>query len=277
MSQTRKESKLPSKKEREQSFFEFVFNRPVVMANSLAQQLIYPKKEDVLSSSEKKIILYLISRVEKGDKTFSPRVIEIPLLAKIAGYKLSGGTNIKRFHQSIKELANKKFEVGYSQLSINQWIKPPIFDENNSTVELCLHDDMRYYVLGLKETPKTIFQYKYVAGLHKKHSVDLYLLLRSALRLQAWEEKMSRFYWKLGNAYDHFSVIEKRVLLPCLDEINDSTDLIVGYTPVYKGRLVTSIKFSIHENIFHTGGDIDDKGTAKANFQYQNEHPELQK
>lgn len=273
MSQTRREFKLPSKKEREQSFLEFVFDRPVVVANSLAQQLIYPKKEDVLTSSEKKIILYLISRVKKTDRAFDPRIIEVSLLAKIIGYRISGGSRLKQFKQSLIELANKKFEVGSSQLSINQWIKPPVFDKDNSTVELCLHDDMRHYVLKLEETPKTIFQYKYVAGLHKKHSVDLYLLLRSALRLQAWEEKISRFYWKLGNSYDYFSAVEKYVLIPCLNEINEQTDLIVDYTPVYKGRLVTSIKFSIHENIFHTGGDVSDQETLKANLGYQNKHP----
>ncbi len=84
--------------------------RLVVQLNTLSQQLQYPTKEDVLTSNQRKLILFLTAQAIQ-QKRLTPYVVKISDLPKIMGIKLSGGTYRKRLIKTLENLAYKKFNI----------------------------------------------------------------------------------------------------------------------------------------------------------------------
>lgn len=123
-------------------------------------------------------------------------------------------------------------------------MKKPVFHPGVGTVTLCLHQDLEPFVLRLGKFPRTRFCYGDILPLKKKHSVDLNLLLRKS---KHWLETMEHFSKLLGNAYAGFCMLETHVLLPSIKEINETTDLIVSYTPFYEKRKVIKLEFKIQQ------------------------------
>lgn len=221
--------------------------RLVVQLNTLSQQLQYPTKEDVLTSNERKLILFLTAQAIQ-QKRLTPYVVKISDLPKIMGIKLSGGTYRKRLIKTLENLAYKKFNIVHQPHTTMLWIQLPIFHPKEHTVELRLHNDLKPFIDVGPKDPRTIFRYNEIICLQKKHSVDLYLLLCSAAELGKWKESAKNFSALIGGAYSRFSDIEEYVLAPSVEEINQKTNIFVTYKLVTKKRKVTAIEFEIKDN-----------------------------
>ena len=220
---------------------------PVVQASSLSQNIAYPDKSQVLSSFERKIILFLVAWAQQHGESFQPCTIKIKLLGELIGFGLGGGVSYQRLKEDIQNLGEKHFLLSYQPAIQRRWMKKPVFHPGDETVTLCLHQDLEPFVLRLGELPRTKFCYDNIFPLKKKHSVDLYLLLRSAFKSGHWIESMEHFSKLLGNAYAGFCMLETHVLLPSIKEINETTDLIVSYTPFYEKRKVIKLEFKIQQ------------------------------
>lgn len=229
--------------------FEKDCRKTVIQSNLLSQQLEYPSKKDVLTSTERKLILYLIAQVKPYDSNFVPCKISMNYLARILNVTITGGSAWDHYIKMLINLSDKYFSILNRRLHRLRWIKPVGFDPHNRTVTLCLHEDMRLFIMIPYHSEKTIFAYGNVMNLRRKHSVTLYLLLRSAKQIKQWNEPMRHFAGLIGYAYSRFSDIEERVLIPCLEEINRETDIFVKYQVEIRKRKVVTIKFEIQHNI----------------------------
>ena len=220
---------------------------PVIQASSLSQNIAYPDKSQVLSSFERKIILFLVAWAQQHGESFQPCTMKITLLGELIGCSLGGGGNYQRLKEDIQNLGKKHFLLSSEPAIQRRWMEKPVFHPGVGTVTLCLHQDLEPFVLKLGKLPKTELFYGDISSLKKRHSVDLYLLLRSALKSGHWLESMEHVSKLLGNAYAWFRLIETNVLLPSIKEINETTDLIVSYTPFYEKRKVIKLEFKIQQ------------------------------
>ena len=214
---------------------------PVVQASLLSWNLAYPDKSQVLSSFERKIILFLTAWAQQHGESFQPCTIKLKLLGELIGL---GGGNYQNLKEYIQNLGEKHFLLSSQPAIQRRWMEKAVFHPENRTVTLCLHQDLEPFVLRLGKFPRTRFCYGDILPLKKKHSVDIYLLLRKS---KHWLETMEHFSKLLGNAYAGFSMIETNVLLPSIKEINETTDLIVSYTPFYEKRKVIKLEFKIQQ------------------------------
>ena len=222
----------------------------VSQANILSQRMGYEDKKNVLTTIERRIILYLFSMVGSMDCEFYPQEIKMLDLARHVKVKnLHGGNYRKQFSKLLKNLASKQFLLRISPdrcVRVN-WIEEPVFESNQGRgyVTLKLHDDLLPYLTNLKQIGKTIFYYGYSLRMEHRHSIDLYLLFKSAQKLGKWVAQIHDFKLLVGNAYEQFCDIERYILLPSLDEINTITDLRVEYHVKRKNRKVQQIIFTI--------------------------------
>ncbi len=219
----------------------------VVQASLLSQNIAYPDKSQVVSSFERKIILFLVALAQQHGESFQPCTIKIKLLGELIGFGLGGGGNYQRLKEDIQNLGKKHFLLSSEPAIQRRWMEKPVFHPGVGTVTLCLHQDLEPFVLKLGKLPKTELFYGDISSLKKRHSVDIYLLLRSALKSGHWLESMEHVSKLLGNAYAWFRLIETNVLLPSIKEINETTDLIVSYTPFYEKRKVIKLEFKIQQ------------------------------
>lgn len=214
---------------------------PVVQASLLSWNLAYPDKSQVLSSFERKIILFLTAWAQQHGESFQPCTIKLKLLGELIGL---GGGNYQNLKEYIQNLGEKHFLLSSQPAIQRRWMEKAVFHPENRTVTLCLHQDLEPFVLRLGKFPRTRFCYGDILPLKKKHSVDIYLLLRKS---KHWLETMEHFSKLLGNAYAGFCMLETHVLLPSIKEINETTDLIVSYTPFYEKRKVIKLEFKIQQ------------------------------
>lgn len=214
---------------------------PVVQASLLSWNLAYPDKSQVLSSFERKIILFLTAWAQQHGESFQSCTIKLKLLGELIGL---GGGNYQNLKEYIQNLGEKHFLLSSQPAIQRRWMEKAVFHPENRTVTLCLHQDLEPFVLRLGKFPRTRFCYGDILPLKKKHSVDIYLLLRKS---KHWLETMEHFSKLLGNAYAGFSMIETNVLLPSIKEINEVTDLTISYTPFYEKRKATELEFKIQK------------------------------
>lgn len=227
-----------------------VLVRQTVQANALSQCLGYPDKDSVLTVLERRVILYLFSLVDEKDCDFYYSEMKILDLARHAGMEgFKGGENRKQFREMLIRLSQKEFLLRTTPDTFTplKWIDPPYFesDKGRGYVRLKIHDDLRPYLLNLKQIGRTIFYYGYSLKLTHKHSIDLYLLLKSAQGLGYWVMRIEHLNLLLGNSYGRFSDIQRYVLIPCIQEIKTVTDLDIDYHVRREHKKVKQIVFII--------------------------------
>ena len=230
----------------------------VIQKNELSRNLRYADRFSVLLPAEKKTVLYLVSRINKGDTAFVPVRLKYTELAKIIRFGTRGGRQAAGFRRYVEQLSLKKFWVAGADGSgsfreYTSWIENPKIYEDG-TVELCLNRSLAPYLLDAERSPFTMCRFGYIMNLMKKHSIDLYLYFKSIENCGRWETFPECLSGLLGtSSYDRFSDFEERVLAPSVDEINEKTDICVDYDVVRSGRRVESVCFTVrgHKNLLY--------------------------
>ena len=132
---------------------------PVVQTSLLSQNIAYPDKFQVLSSFERKIILFLVALAQQHGESFQPCTIKIKLLGELIGFSLGGGGNYQHLKEDILNLGEKHFLLSSQPAIQRRWMEKPVFHPENRTVTLCLHQDLEPFVLRLGKLPRTRFCY----------------------------------------------------------------------------------------------------------------------
>lgn len=111
---------------------------PVVQASLLSWNLTYPDKSQVLSSFERKIILFLTAWAQQHGESFQPCTIKLKLLGELIGLGLGGGGNYQNLKEYIQNLGEKHFLLSSQPAIQRRWMEKPVFHPENRTVTLCL-------------------------------------------------------------------------------------------------------------------------------------------
>lgn len=218
----------------------------VVKANELIQ-----KSRFNLSLQQQKIILYLISQIDRNDKEFKLYSFSIQHFCKVCGIDYTNGKNYIGLKEAIKEIAQKVLWVMLpnGKEATIRWIEKAYIDRNTGTIEIRLDEDMKPYLLQLKDN-FTQYELVWTLKFNSKYSIRLYELIKSIHyhELDPYErtydiDELKRLLdAEVYKTYQHF---KDRALQIAVDEINSTSDKLVSFTPIKNGRAVKKILLHI--------------------------------
>jgi len=224
-----------------------VLDKQVRKSNALIQQARFS-----LTVQQQKIILYLISQIQPWDEDFKVYNLSALEFAKVCGLEFKGGKDYAELKEQIKKIADKSMwlllEDGDTE-SLIRWIESPRIRRKSGTIQLRLNEDLKPYLLQLKER-YTEYQLIYTLHFKSKYSIRLYELICS-IHFHELEEykrtfKLERLKQYLDcESYKDYRDFRKRVLDNAVNEINRYSDKNITYEPITIGRKVVEIELTI--------------------------------
>jgi len=214
----------------------------IIKSNDIIQKARFQ-----LSTQEQKIILYLISKIKPTDKEFEGYSFSIVEFCNICGIYLDSGANYSNLKSTIKSLADKSLWVKLenNKQTLVRWINKASILENTGIVEIKLDDDMKPYLLELKNN-FTQYELLYTLAMKSQYSIRLYEILKS------YEFKKTIIYEienlkeiLLAENYKLFGDFKRRVIDIAITEINNLSDISIRYELIKEGRKYVKIKFVI--------------------------------
>ena len=220
-----------------------------------ANELIQKSRFD-LTMQQQKILLYLIARISPDDEDFKEYEFSIPEFCKVCGIDETSGKNYRSLKDAVKEIADKSLwaprwnpKRNVYEETLYRWIEKPYIDENSGIIRIKLDNDMKPFLLQLKQN---FTQYELIFTLYfkSKYSIRLYELVKS-IHFHETEE-YTRTYTldelrKLLDAetYKTFQHFKDRVLGPAVKEINEHSDKQISCEFKKTGRSYTDVVFTI--------------------------------
>ena len=221
-------------------------NKTVIKANDLIQ-----KSRFNMSLQQQKIILFLISQVSPFDEDFKEYEFSIQEFCRVCGITISSGKNYQDVKRCIKDIADKSVWVNVNgdEETLLRWIEKPYINNKNGLVRIRLDEDMKPYLLQLKEN-FTRYELIYTLYFKSKYTIRLYELIKSIhySELEEYHRTLSLDELRKalgGETYTEYRDFKRRVLDVAVNEINAHSDKQVSYTPIKKGRNVVAIEFCI--------------------------------
>ena len=215
----------------------------VVKANDLIQ-----KSRFDLSLSQQKIVLYLISQVQKEDEDLKLYEFAIKDFCQICGITNDSGNNYAKLKAAIKEIADKSLWVTLpnGKETLIRWIEKPYVDEHSGTIRIRLDKDMKPYLLQLKDN-FTRYELFWTLRFKRKYSIRLYELVKSIHYNETlpYERiyELTELRTLLGaENYTDWADFKKRALEPAIADINAYSDKQISYETITYGKTVGRIK-----------------------------------
>lgn len=220
--------------------------KTVVKANELIQQSHFD-----LSLQQQKIILYLISQISPYDEEFQLYELPIREFCRICGLDMTSGKNYVDIKAAIKEIADKSVWISISEEeeTLLRWIEKPYINKQDGVVKIKLDNDMRPYLLQLKEN---FTSYELIWTLHfkSKYTIRLYELIKS-IHFHDLENYTRRYRVEdlkkrlNGEHYKEYRDFKRRVLRPSVEEIDRYSDKTVTFQEIKQGKRVVAVEFTI--------------------------------
>lgn len=214
----------------------------VVKHNDLIQ-----KSRFNLSTTEQKIILYMISKIQFGDKEFDIVVFKIKDFCEICGIDEKNGKNYALLKSTIGNLAAKYIWIKMNDdtETIIRWIDRPFIHPKSGTIELKLDELMKPYLLHLKSN-FTKYCYYYILPMKSKYSIRLYELLKSYQNMKKCSFEIEQLKKILfAETYKRFPDFKRKVIDTALSEINEFSDINMEYKLEKNKNKVVKITFTI--------------------------------
>lgn len=218
----------------------------VVKSNDLIQ-----KSRFSLTTNQQKIILYLISKLKYKDTDFTEFKVDIKDFCKVCGIDLSNGRRYNELKNSIKQIADKSIwlEKENGDETLVRWIEKPTIHKNDGVITIRLDDDLKPYLLELKEK-YTQYELIYTLKMKSKYSIRLYELLKSRQydKLKEYTVKYSIDELKKlldAENYKTFKDFRRRVLDKATEEINSYSDIFIDCLCIKQGKAITDIEIHI--------------------------------
>lgn len=165
------------------------------------------------------------------------------------------GIDIKNAHRELYKAADALFK---SSLTLHEgdeeielyWIQEKIKKmKGEGAIRIVWSDRILKYICQLKSR-FTTYKLRNIATLQSGHSIRLYELL---MRFNATGERviyLSDFKSALGitDKYPEYKDLNKWVIKPSIDELNQRSDLIIKFDTIKKGRNVAALVFEFRQN-----------------------------
>jgi plasmid replication initiation protein len=201
-----------------------------------------------LSLAEQRVILAVISKIEKGDGDFMAYRFTVKEFADLLGLKT--GNLYSRVREVVTGLLGKTIVIAESDgdLHVN-WLSAVKYYEGQGKVDLSFDPHLKPYLLSLQKN-FTRYQLKNVIRLRSVYSVRIYELLKQyqgvGSRVVDIEELRAILSIPDG-VYPLYANFRQKVLDKAQKDLLE-TDLAFEYKPVKTGRKITAVEFLIYAN-----------------------------
>jgi hypothetical protein len=215
--------------------------------NSVTKSNVLIEASYKLTVTEQKIILYLVSQINKDDDDFKMYSLPIQHFYELLGYR--GSPKYSEMREITKNLMRKILEIKEgNKLKQMSWISYVEYDEHSGRVSLSFDPRLKPYLLQLKKE-FTTYRLKNVMELKSSYSIRIYEILKRWQFMNEIEIPLDELRKMVGatDKYLEYHNFKKRVLAPAKKEIAEKTDLSFEYKEVKSGRKVVAIRFFIRE------------------------------
>lgn len=199
-----------------------------------------------MTANELKAFYQCSTLIQKDDDQFAEYVISIKDFVETLGFS---DTNSNYVKELCRHLAKQTFEIEKDGIwDIYTIFSRFRFDTKKQLITIKFNDDMKPYLLELKNNFTQIKQVKYIKEFESKYAIRIYALLKD-YRLMGHRdiniEALSKML-QLPKSYSNYKFIRLRVLEPALKEINEKSDLeIYSIEPIEKqGKKIIAIRIS---------------------------------
>lgn len=197
-----------------------------------------------MTAFQKKILLYIISKIQPDDKDFQNYIINIKDFVEEADYKSK--MLYDKLRIDTKALISKVYEIeepdGLLQVSILAKAK---YIKNKGQIQVAFAPDLKPYLLQLKEQ-FTATPLRYVLNFKSVHSIRIYEMLqqfRSTNFLVISLEEL-KYRMNLEDKYKTYTLFKRRVIRQAQKEL-EHTDMAFDFIEIKVGRKVQRIEFRI--------------------------------
>ncbi|ETR66541.1 MAG: initiator RepB protein [Candidatus Magnetoglobus multicellularis str. Araruama] len=200
-----------------------------------------------LKSMEIKLIMILISLIDKEDKDFKEYTIKVQDLSDILNLKTK---NIYEKVRSItKSLRERTLEIeDHEKLIQVGWLSSAVYLKKEGKVKLRFDPDLKPYLLQLKDN-FTKYQLKYILNLSCEYSPRFYSLLKQyePIGSRSFDYHELREILKIeDHQYKLYGDFKRYVLKVSQREIDKFTDIKFDFKEIKKGKKVVGLDFSIY-------------------------------
>jgi plasmid replication initiation protein len=204
-----------------------------------------------LTLQEKRLMCWLAAQVKQTDEDFKEHELPIKEFAELIDVK--GDHLYKALDTITHKLMQKIITIrslkkkGFAKAALLGGVE---YYEGQGIIKLSFHPYLKPYMLQLKDR-FTQISLGDVMGLKSVHAVRIYEVLKQYESIGNREISLSDLREYCGieeGQYKKFNDLKKDVLDRAKREINNKTDLLVGYEAIKTSRKITSIKFTIKPN-----------------------------
>lgn len=131
-----------------------------------------------------------------------------------------------------------------------RWIQKGVKKlKGDGAVIITWTDDVLQYISQLKSR-FTTYKLRSIANLQSGHSIRLYELLMRFNATNSRVISLDDFRSALGldEKYKQFKILNRDVIKPSVEELNQRSDLVITYETIKKGRNVAALAFTFKQN-----------------------------
>ena len=197
-----------------------------------------------MTAFQKKILLYIIAKIQPDDKDFQNYTINVKDFVDEADYKSK--MLYDKLRKDTKALISKVYEIeesdGLLQVAILAKAK---YIKNKGQIQVSFAPDLKPHLLQLKEQ-FTSTPLRYVMGFKSAHSIRIYEMLQqfksTGYFIVTIEELKHRL--SLENKYNTYTLFKRRVIEQAQKEL-ENTDMSFSFKEIKKGRKVERLEFKV--------------------------------
>lgn len=228
----------------------------IAKRNDLIQQLRFN-----LSRNEQLCVLYAISKIKPDDtinQEYELSVSEIQKLIMLEDEKHH--TYMKKILKNIRDKSAWVTSADGKSESVISWFSSVTITKGTGKVKIKFDEKLQPYLIDLhrqyeeKGICYTTYNLMMVLKMKSKYGIRLYELIKSYENTHRWEfetqhlkELMCAFdkdgKLLIPKTWDDFNHFKNKVIEPAIEDINNCSDLHIGYDVERKGRKVVKITF----------------------------------
>jgi len=218
-------------------------NDLVIKSNDLIEGIID------MSYNEYKLILYLISKINRNDKEFTKQRITVKEFAEL----IKCEHNIYSYMKSMAEsIVSKKIKILYgidNMLNIN-WFSYTDYKADKGMIEFAFNNSLAPYLLNI-DMAYTKYFLSNVRFMKSKHSIRIYELLKQYEKIKIRTVNLDDLKIYLGiklTEYRSYNTFKIKIILTAQRELKKYSDICFDFEEIKESRKIVAIKFLIKKN-----------------------------
>ena len=203
-----------------------------------------------LTLQEKRIILWLASRITPNDKDFDTHILSVQEFMSLLD--ISGKANYKELQKITLGLMKKALVIKHPEEQIVtqvSWLNYAQYREREGRIYLSFSEKMRPFLLELKER-FTAISMTDLMQFTSIHAIRIYELLKQYQDIGERTLSVEEIKECCGvkNKLKRYSDFEKKILLISQREINEKSDIQFDFERIKHSRKIVAIRFLVSKN-----------------------------